>query len=282
MLFVRIVASPVLAQNVADAMHRHFASDGTLLACVSDSDINATVCSLTVGDDSLLAAVKTAAETIGVTQSVGRAFRIEIQHPDQGNISDDVVRSVAVELQGALRSSVYVARRSGMGAGQWSAMRAMGWGAQGLTLGDAAPALPFGGSESSGVAVEVGTPSVIAKARIAGVLTPLNMKAIAAACGSSSSGLVEAAVYPIGLGRDGFATFVIEVSDVKRSPLHRALALMDVEARHYGARLGVGALISDAPLELFLDTLAMHMGLPVNRNQVIETHLPARAAEAVR
>jgi hypothetical protein len=272
----------MLAPNAADSLHRRFSAEGALLACISDADVSATLCSFAVPNEGLLAAIKTAAETIGVTQSVGRAFRIEIQAPDAARvISDEALRAVAVELHGALRSSVYVTRRS-VPAGRFSAVRAMGWGAQGLVLGDAAPALPFGGSESSGVAIEAGGPTVIAKTRITGILSLPQMKAIAAACGGLESGLVEVGVYPVATGRDGAATFVLELSDVKRAPLHRAFAVLDIEARRFGAQLGLGSLLSNAPLELFLDTLATHMGLGVAAGQVIETHLQGAAAPSPR
>jgi len=280
MAFVRLLASPLLASSIADALQRRCSADGSLLALVSDTDTDTTLCSLRVPDDGLRKAVAALTETIGVAQSVGRAFRIEIQHPDPINaVSDEALRAVAVDAQGALRSSVYVARRT-MPAGLWSAARAMGWGPQGLVLGDAAPSLPFGGAESSGVAIEVGTPTVILKARLVGGVTGTQMHTIARACGSAQSGFVEAAVYPVTAGRDGSATYVIELSDVKRVPPHRVLVLLEIEARRYGARLGLGALLSDAPLSVFLDAVATRMTLPVNAAQVIETHVPAQMVQA--
>ena len=276
MLFIRLVASPPLAPASADALRRRLVN-GELLACVSDPDVNATFVSVTTGDDDLKATVTAIAETIGSTQAVGRAFRFELQHPDAKKISDELVRSVAVELQGAFRASVYLARRA-VPAARWTTMRPMLWAADGLALGDSAPALPFGGSESSGVAIEVGTPTVVAKARLVGGLTQSQMKSIAAATGGPESGLTEVGAYPITVAHDGAAVFVLELSDVKRAPLHRALALLDIEARPFGARLGLGSLLSNAPLELFLDALALHMGLNVARRQVIETHLPTGAA----
>jgi len=90
--------------------------------------------------------------------------------------------------------------------------------------------------------------------------------------------LTEVGAYPITVARDEAAIFVLELSDIKRAPLHRALTLLDIEARRFGAHLGLGSLLSNAPLELFLDVLAMHMGLDVARRQVIETHLQAGAA----
>ena len=278
MLFVRLLASPLLTPGVADALRRRCTTDGSLLACVSDADAGVTVCSLRVADDGLRSAVAALTEPVGVTQSVGRAFRLEIQAPDAATaVSDEALRAVAVDVQGVLRSSVFVTRRA-LPAGPWSAVRAMGWGPDGLLLGDAAPSLPFGGSESSGVAIEVGGRTVIAKARLVGGITNAQMQTIARACGSSTSGFGEVAAYPIGISRDGIATLVLELSDCKRTPLHRALMLLDIEAQRYGARLGLGALLSDAPLEMFLDTLAAHMALPVNAAQVIETHVPAPQA----
>jgi len=276
MLFIRLVASPELAPAATDALRRRLV-DGELLACVSDPDVNATFVSVKTGDDDLKTTVATIAEAIGSTQAVGRAFRLELQNPDAKKISDESLRSVAVELQGAFRASIYLARRA-VPAGRWTTMRPMLWAADGLVLGDSAPALPFGGSESSGVAIEVGTPTVIAKARLVGGLTQSQMKSIAAATGGPHSGLTEVGAYPITVTRDGAAVFVLELSDVKRAPLHRALTLLDIEAQRFGAHLGFGSLLSNAPLELFLDTLAMHMGLEVSRRQVIETHLPTGAA----
>jgi hypothetical protein len=272
MLLVRLVASPSLAPSSSDALHRRFAADGSLLACVTDAEVGATFVSIKAAGSELHATVKMLAETIGVGAAVGRAFRVELQHPDAGAITDEALRAVAVELHGALRASIHVTRRS-VAAGRWSALRPMGWGADGLVLGDSAPTLPFGGSESSGVVIEAGAPTVIAKATLTCGVPIAQMKTIAAACGGATSGLVEAGVYPIGLLRDGMAVFVLELGDPRRTPLHRALTLLEVEGRRFGSRLGLGALLSDAPLELFLDTLAGHMGLPISRGQVIETHL---------
>ena len=278
MLFIRLVASPPLSPAAPDALRRRLAH-GELLVCISDQDVNATFVSFRTDDDDLRTTVASIAEEIGVAQAVGRAFRFELQHPDAKKISDELVRSVAVELQGALRASIYIARRS-VAAGGWTTMRPMLWTADGLALGDSAPALPFGGSESSGVAVEVGAPTVIAKARVVGSLTVPQMKSIAAATGGPDSGLTEVGAYPISVARDGAAIFVLELSDVKRAPLHRALTLLDIEARRFGARLGLGSLLSNAPLDVFLDALAMHMGLDVAPRQVIETHLAPDSASS--
>ena len=246
---------------------------------MSDQDVNATFVCAKTGDDDLRATVATIAKEIGAVQAVGRAFRFELQHPDAKKITDELVRSVAVELQGALRASIYIARRS-VAAGRWATMRPMLWTADGLALGDSAPALPFGGTESSGVALEVGAPTVIAKAKVVGGLTASQMKSIAAATGGPDSGLTEVGAYPISVARDGAAVFILELSDVKRAPLHRALTLLDIEARRFGARLGLGSLLSNAPLDVFLDALAMHMGLDIAPRQVIETHLATEAASS--
>ena len=276
MLFVRLVASPVLPPVAVDALHRRFADRGMLLACATDADVNATVLSLATPHGDLRTTTKDAAETIGASNAVGRAFRIEIQHQDpEAVVGDDALRAVAVDVHGALRAPVYSARRT-MPAGRFSVVRPMGWGPEGLALGDSAPMLPFGGSESSGVAIEVGGHTVIVKARIAGGLSVAQLESVAQAVGAADSGLAEVGAYPIGISRDGAATVVLELSDVKRVPLHRALAVIEIEARRYGARLALGTLLSDAPLDMLLDALAAHMGLRVGRAQVIETHLAQR------
>ncbi len=264
----------MLSPSTSDALHRCFATDGSLLGCVSDGDVGATFLSIRAEDDAAHATVKAAAEVIGAAGAVGRAFRIELQRPDASAITDETLRAAAVELQGVLRASVHVARRT-VEVGRWSAVRPMGWGALGLVLGESAPALPFGGSESTGVAIEAGTPTIIAKATLTGGIGLAQMKSIAAAVGGPSSGLVELGAYPIVARRDGLAVFVLELGDQRRTPLHRALALLEIEGRRFGARLGPGALLSDAPLDAFLETLAAGMGLRVARGQIIESHLSA-------
>jgi hypothetical protein len=278
MLFVRLIASPHLSPNARDALHRRFAADGKLLACVNDEDVSSTFLSLGVAQDDLRATISAMAETIGAAQAVGRAFRLELQHVEAAAaISDEAVRAVAVDLHGALRASVHVARRS-MPAGRWTTARPMGWGSEGLALMETAPALPFGGSESSGLAIEVGSPTVIAKARLVGSFDAARLSIIAAATGTADSGLTEVGAYPISVHRDGSATLILELGDSKRTPLHRVLQVLDIEARVVGGSVGLGTLLSDAPLDVFLDALSMHMGLRVARAQVIETHLAGGAA----
>jgi hypothetical protein len=278
MFVVRLIASPRLAPNATDALHRRFASEGRLLCCTSDEDVNATVVALRASDEDLASVVSSLASTTGAPQSVGRAFRLELQYPQAAiALTEEKLRAVAVDIHGALRSSVYIARRT-VPAGAWSAVRPMGWGPEGLSLSEHAPVLQFGGSESSGVAIEVGAPTLLAKATLVGVQDVARLAFIARAVGSEHSGLVEVGAYPIKIHRDGRSSIVLELSDIKRAPLHRALQVIDIEAQRVGARLGLGAVLSDAPLEVFLDSLAFRMGLSVARSQVIETHLPASGA----
>jgi glutamate formiminotransferase len=97
--------------------------------------------------------------------------------------------------------------------------------------------------------------------------------------GSAQSGFGEVAAYPAGTRKETSSTLILELGDLKRSPLHRALAVIEIEAKRFGASLGLGALLSNAPLSLFADALKMHMGLAVERGQVIETHLPGAMAQ---
>lgn len=275
MLFVRMIASPPLSAIAVDALRRRMIA-GRLLACASDDELNASFVSLAVADEDLIAAVGGIVEKIGAPQAAGRAFRLEIAHRAAEAISDELLRAVAVDIHGALASSVYVARR-GVPAARWAAQRPMGWGPDGLALGESAPTLPFGGSASTGVAIEAGAPTVIAKARIVGEIDSKRLNIIAQAVGGVESGFPDIAAYPIAARRDGSAVLVLEASDVKRTPLHRALKVLEIEAHRYGARLGAGQLLSDAPLGVFLDALTANMGLHVQPAQVIETHLPASA-----
>ncbi|HXW51451.1 MAG TPA: hypothetical protein VEJ41_05620 [Candidatus Acidoferrales bacterium] len=272
----RVIASPPFAQATADALRR--AAGDALLGCVSDNDVNATFLSLKTGDAGLGERLKRVADAIGAPAAQERSLRLELQPLDPASLREDALRAIAVELHGILQAPIYIGRRS-KPVSAWAYDRPMGWGPAGLSAQSAAAVLPFGGSQSGGVAIEVGARTLIAKAKVVGAtLEPSALANIAAATGSGSSGFVDAAVYPLGTRKDGASVFVLELGDPKRTPLHRVLATIEIEAQRYGARLGLGALLSDAPLEVFLGALATHMGLGVTPAQVIETHVAQHAA----
>ena len=277
MMIVRFIVSPSLLPSTVDALRR-FAPE-SLLACVSDADVNATLVSLRTSEDRVTETTRGVAEVIGAAHTAGRAFRLELQHDDPATFfTDDMLRAIAVDVHGVLRCSVYVAKRS-VPVSDWAKMRPMGWGAAGLTLGNASPVLPFGGSEALGLAIEAGGQTTIVKVKLTGSLDGSALQTIASAVGGTGSGFSEIAAYPIGNRKDASSILILELWDLKRSPLHRALAVIEIEAKRFGASLGLGALLSNGPLALFTDALKMHMGLTVDRGQVIETHLPGAMAQ---
>ncbi len=276
MLIVRFIVSPSLLPGTVDVLRRLLAE--SLLACVSDADVNATVVSLRTSEDRVTAATRGVAEVIGAAHTAGRAFRLELQHDDPAFFTDDMLRAIAVDVHGVLRCSIYVAKRS-VPVSDWAKTRPMGWGAAGLALGNASPALPFGGSDALGLAIEAGGQTTIVKVKLTGSLDASALQAIASAAGGTENGFSGVAAYPLGNRKDASAILVLELGDLRRSPLHRALAVIEIEAKRFGASLGLGALLSNAPLALFTDALKMHMGLAVDRGQVIETHLPGAMAQ---
>ena len=78
--------------------------------------------------------------------------------------------------------------------------------------------------------------------------------------------------------RNGSPLLVLSCSDHVKSPLHRALELIEIEARRYGGAVGATALLSRVPLSALLETLAGRIALDAKPSQVIETNLakPAR------
>ena len=277
MLIVRFIVSPSLLPGTVDVLRR-FAAE-SLLACVSDADVNATVVSLRTSEDRVTAATRGVAEVIGAAHTAGRAFRLELQHDDPATFfTDDMLRAIAVDVHGVLRCSIYVAKRS-VPVSDWAKMRPMGWGAAGLTLGNASPVLPFGGSEALGLAIEAGGQTTIVKVKLTGSLDASRASNDRFGGGWNGNGFSEVAAYPLGNRKDASAILILELGDLRRSPLHRALAVIEIEAKRFGASLGLGALLSNAPLALFTDALKMHMGLAVDRGQVIETHLPGAMAQ---
>jgi hypothetical protein len=272
MVTVRLIVSPPLGADAHEAF-QHGASS-SLLTSVSDPEVNASFLSVRTGQATVTSVVREIVERIGASGAAGRAFRLELQSPDPAtSFGDELLRTIAVDVHGILRCSTYVTRRL-VPASAWAKQRPMGWGPSGLTLGAAAPSLPFGGSESAGLAIEAGKNTVIAKVKLVGAaLHAAQLEAIVASVGGGESGFIEVGAYPLGSRKDTSSIVVLELGDLKRTPLHRVLEVVEIEARRFGARLGCGALLSDAPLELFTGALFMHMGLPLTAGQVIETHL---------
>ena len=121
------------------------------------------------------------------------------------------------------------------------------------------------------VALEIGAPTLLLKATFRGVpdhaLPDLSEAVSGAASGFSDVG----AWQPKHGG--GTPCLLLEISDPARTPPHRVLDVLDIEARRWGSALGECALLSHVDLSTLLGTLSGRLHLPVAQKQIIETHL---------
>jgi hypothetical protein len=271
-VFLRAVINPALAPHTLAECARSLASCGTVVHNQNDADLNCSALTCVAPTRSLGAAMEILASNAAGVHAAGRAYRIELMAEDAADLPDDEsLRTVAVAAHGAFAAPVYVAHRR-VPAAAWALARPMPWGRKGLSVGQSGPTLPFGGSECRGVAIEIGAPTVILKARLDAVPDEAMVR-MCAAVGGADSGFGDVGAYAAASEADGTSVVVLEYGDLKRAPLHRALSLLDVEARRYGGRLGAAALLSHVPLDALLGVLAANTGLNAQRGQVLETHL---------
>jgi glutamate formiminotransferase len=114
---------------------------------------------------------------------------------------------------------------------------------------------------------------VLAKARLES-LPELGLVRACAAVGGAESGFADVGAYPAVSAADGASVVVLEFGNLKRSPLSRSLAVLDIEALRFGGRLGQTTILSHVPLDALLDVLKFNTGLDASTTQVLETHLP--------
>ncbi|HEY5094488.1 MAG TPA: hypothetical protein VII69_05130 [Candidatus Eremiobacteraceae bacterium] len=271
-VFLRAVVNPALAPHTLAECARALVSCGTVVHNQNDADLNCSAITCVLSMDRLIAAMEIVASCAAGVHAAGRAYRIELMAADQTDLPDEeTLRSIAVAAHGAFAAPVYVAHRR-VPAAAWAFARPMPWGRKGLSVGQSGPTLPFGGSECRGVAIEVGAPTVILKARLEAVPDEALVR-MCAAVGGADSGFSDVGAYAAASEADGTSVVVLEYGDLKRAPLHRALAVLDIEARRYGGRLGAAALLSHVPLDALLGVLNANIGLNAQRGQVLETHL---------
>ena len=273
---IRFIASPPLAPHALEDLSGAFAAGGRLLATVNDSDVGASALSIEIAHTDVEALLTGLGERYGSNLSAGRAFRLDVMSSEPDKLGDEALRSIAVALHGSFSAPVYVARVS-TPAAPWAFLRPMPWGRKGLAVGQAAPTLPFGGSECLGVAIEVGRPTLIVKARMESLPEHGLMRACVAV-GGAESGFADVGAYPAVSAADGASVVVLEFGDPLRAPVHRALHVLDIEARRFGGRLGQTAVLSHLPLEALLGVLRAETGLGATTAQVLETHLPPDGA----
>ncbi|HKW44451.1 MAG TPA: hypothetical protein VJN22_02275 [Candidatus Eremiobacteraceae bacterium] len=273
-VFLRALVNPALAPHVLADCARALSSCGTVVHNQNDADLNCSAVTCVPATNRLAAAMDVLAASAAGPYAAGRAYRIELMSDDPAGLPDEeTLRTIAVAAHGSFAAPVYVAHRT-VPAAAWAFARPMPWGRKGLSVGQTGPTLPFGGAECRGVAIEVGAPMVILKARLDGVPDQALVR-MCAAVGGADSGFSDVGAYAAASEADGASLVVLEFGDLKRAPLHRTLALLDVEAHRYGGRLGAAALLSHVPLDALLDVLAARTGLDAKPAQVLETHLAA-------
>jgi hypothetical protein len=212
---LRLLVSPPLEVRDID-VRRYFPRSASLLLSTVDNDVNVTVVACAAGREDFVAAAEALVRVIEPHGAQGRSLRCDVQ-PQAGaaELDDDSVRSLAIAAHGALSCPVFLGRRiAPMSA--WRSLRPMTWGRRGLEVaGGAQPVLPFGGSKSEGIAVEVGPPTLIYKARLFGIRME-DIRRIACAVGGGTAGLVGAAAYAIDGAEPGAACVLCETESDPR------------------------------------------------------------------
>ncbi|MDQ6780274.1 MAG: hypothetical protein M3Z37_03845 [Candidatus Eremiobacteraeota bacterium] len=277
-VLVRLLSSPPLSMTLIDDVKRRFAGSGELLHTAQDGDLDLSVLTLQADLQNLNPMLAQVFQKIGVGQAVGRAFRLDLQTESSTTLSEESLRGIAVDAHGALHAPVYLAHRS-VPVGAWQQLRPMGWSRNGLAHPKDAPMLPYSPSESVGLAIETGSPTILFTCHLNG-MGERHAQCVLDAVSAPDAGFQDVAVSLVVAERTGGCFAVLEFGDPKRSPPARVLKLMEIEARRYGGALGAGMALSHVPLETVLATLASAIGLHAVAGQVIETHLSAPLGSA--
>jgi glutamate formiminotransferase len=99
-------------------------------------------------------------------------------------------------------------------------------------------------------------------------------KAIADAVRHSGGGLRYVKAMGLGLERDGIVQVSMNLVDYRRTPIHRALELVKVEAARYGVSVKECELVGMVPLEALQEVASYYLQIPgFDAKQVIEYHL---------
>jgi hypothetical protein len=265
--FLRVLASPVPATATVDAVCDALGRHGTTLQPVLDPDMdcsvwNAAQCS-DAGD-----ALKAMAESLR-TCAPGSIFTFDVQGGDA--VTPDSVTRLGAALSESLDAPVYAAQRA-VPASEWTAAASIALGVAGFSVCGATPTHARDGSAFRGASLTVGAPTVLFKVRLHGVPGDA-LARICHAVGDSHGGLLHIGAYPGISVRTGEPFVLLECSDPVKSPLHRALDLIDLECARYGGSVGLAVALSHIPLAALTGTLATRMGLDAQPAQIIETRL---------
>ncbi|HME81034.1 MAG TPA: hypothetical protein VKF82_03045 [Candidatus Eremiobacteraceae bacterium] len=269
--FLRVLATPAPSARIVDAVTDALAaSGGRILIAAVDPDMDCAVWDAEV--DRPAGAAASAAAALRVDSHARLHFfglsASSEQAPDEA--------ALCAMLGETLDAPVYAARRA-VPASQWVADRPFVLRIDGFSIARVQADYLRPGGRGLGVAVELGPPTLWLKAMLHAVPGHA-LSRICDAAGGPRGGLAHIGAYPGVSARSGAPFLLIECSDPSKSPLTRALEIVDIEAARYGGSIGATALLSHVPLDALLGTLAGGMPLHTQPAQVIETHLtrPAR------
>jgi hypothetical protein len=258
---IRVIVSPAPDVIVCDAVSDSLGEYSVLPAHV-DADMDCAVWNAKPGEcwhEALSASV-------AALRSAKDAHLFLFSVEGGVGAPDETLASTLGERLGAVAQSVL----RDVPASQWVARAPIGLELDGLRARGSARVPQATGSR---IAVfEFGGPTQLLKVELASVPADALVK-ICRATGSEAAGLLHIGAYPGISRRTGSPFVLLQCSDGAKSPLHRALALLDIEAQRYGGGVGRTTALSLLPLTELLGTLAARMPLNAVATQVIETHL---------
>ena len=263
--FLRALVSPAPPVAICDGVNAALSRHRRLLPARVDQDLDCAVWNIELSGD-LKAAVVAVARALGpARQPCSIVFDAQSATPV---LPDD---SFAREIEGVLGAVVGVVLRD-QPASQWVSRRALTLGPDGFSVRQPQAFGAQSATTDRWALVEFGTPTQLLKVELNGV--PVDaLSRLCHAVGDERGGLLHIGAYPGISQRSGQPLIVLECSDSAKSPLHRALSILDIETTRYGGAVGRTVALSFLPLAGLLRTLAARMPLDASPNQVIETHL---------
>jgi hypothetical protein len=270
--FVRVLASPVPATATVDAVCDALGRHAKTLQPVLDPDMNCSIWNAAQCPDAGDALAAAAGSLRACAP--GSIFTFDVQGGDAA--TPDTVMRLGAALSEALDAPIYAAQRA-VPASEWTALAPITLGVAGFGLRAVAPTQARDGSAFRGASLSVGAPTVLFKVGLQGMPSSA-LARICHAVGDAHGGLLHIGAYPGISSRTGEPLLLLECSDVVKSPLHRALDLIDIECARYGSSVGPAVVLSYIPLAALTGTLAARMGLNTQPAQIIETRL--REAES--
>ena len=254
---LRVLCVPALPGDVSDRLRASWEPLGETLA-FADAALDCTSFELELASVGVSQAVAAAGEALRAAFA-HRLFRFEA-----AGVTEEDEANAAAALATGLGMAPLTARRR-VPASQWVSARPMEFGVDGFAV----KAPPNPGRCAS---LEFGDLLITMRVALPSV-PPEALARLRDAVGSKRGGLLHVGAAPAIDVRNGSPLLVLSCSDPVKSPLHRALELIDIEARRYGGAVGATMLLSSVPLSALLGTLAARIGLDAKPSQVIETNL---------